>query len=250
MSTPTPDDGNRAPFAGQQPDQPATPWPQYGQQAAPDQSGSAYGQQAAPEQSGSANGQQAVPAAYAAPPQLPSRVPGVLCIVLGLVLMIIVAPVVFFSTAVSSITDEFSNAAAGVQRLSNGGGVTLESQDGYFLQVVPPDTATACSLTDSGGQSYAMQKQDSSGSLFSAEGLRPGSYTVECAGASDTATFIGLPFSGDILQNSARSSLIWSTVVGVAGVGVLVLGIVLVVRTNKRRRDIQVDIMMSGIQRQ
>ena len=237
MSTPTPDDGNRAPFAGQQPDQPATPWPQYGQQAAPEQSGSAYGQQA-------------VPAAYAAPPQLPSRAPGVLCIVLGLVLMIIVAPVVFFSTAVSSITDEFSNAASGVQRLSNGGGVTLESQDGYFLQVVPPDTATACSLTDSGGQSYAMQKQDSSGSLFSAEGLRPGSYTVECAGASDTATFIGLPFSGDILQNSARSSLIWSTVVGVTGVGVLILGIVLVARANKRRRDIQVDIMMSGIQRQ
>ena len=237
MSTPTPDDGNRAPFAGQQPDQPATPWPQYGQQAAPDQSGSAYGQQA-------------VPAAYAAPPQLPSRAPGVLCIVLGLVLMIIVAPVVFFSTAVSSITDEFSNAASGVQRLSNGGGVTLESQDGYFLQVVPPDTATACSLTDSGGQSYAMQKQDSSGSLFSAEGLRPGSYTVECAGASDTATFIGLPFSGDILQNSARSSLIWSTVVGVTGVGVLILGIVLVVRANKQRRDIQVDIMMSGVQRQ
>lgn len=233
MSTPTPDDGNQAPSAGQ----PATPWPQYGQQAAPEQSGSAYGQQA-------------VPAAYAPPPQLPSRVPGVLCIVLGLVLMIIVAPVVFFSTAVSSITDEFSNAASGVQRLSNGGGVTLESQDGYFLQVVPPDTATACSLTDSGGQSYAMQKQDSSGSLFSAEGLRPGSYTVECAGAPDTATFIGLPFSGDILQSSARSSLIWSTVVGVAGVGVLILGIVLVVRTNKRRRDIQVDIMMSGIQRQ
>ena len=237
MSTPTPDDGNRAPFAGQQPDQPATPWPQYGQQAAP-------------EQSGSANGQQAVPAAYAAPPQLPSRAPGVLCIVLGLVLMIIIAPVVFFSTAVSSITDEFSNAASGVQRLSNGGGVTLESQDGYFLQVVPPDTATACSLTDSGGQSYAMQKQDSSGSLFSAEGLRPGSYTVECAGASDTATFIGLPFSGDILQNSARSSLIWSTVVGVTGVGVLILGIVLVARANKRRHDIQVDIMMSGVQRQ
>ena len=237
MSTPTPDDGNRAPFAGQQPDQPATPWPQYGQQAAPEQSGSAYGQQAAP-------------AAYPAPPQLPSRAPGVLCIVLGLVLMIIIAPVVFFSTAVSSITDEFSNAASGVQRLSNGGGVTLESQDGYFLQVVPPDTATACSLTDSGGQSYAMQKQDSSGSLFSAEGLRPGSYTVECAGASDTATFIGLPFSGDILQNSARSSLIWSTVVGVTGVGVLILGIVLVARANKRRGDIQVDIMMSGVQRQ
>lgn len=236
MSTPAPDDGNQAPSAGQ-PGQPATPWPQYGQQAAPEQSGSAYGQQA-------------VPAAYAAPPQLPSRAPGVLCIVLGLVLMIIVAPVVFFSTAVSSITDEFSNAASGVQRLSNGGGVTLESQDGYFLQVVPPDTATACSLTDSGGQSYAMQKQDSSGSLFSAEGLRPGSYTVECAGASDTATFIGLPFSGDILQNSARSSLIWSTVVGVTGVGVLILGIVLVVRANKRRRDIQVDIMMSGVQRQ
>ena len=87
MSTPTPDDGNQAPSAGQ-PGQPATPWPQYGQQAAPEQSGSAYGQQA-------------VPAAYAAPPQLPSRAPGVLCIVLGLVLMIIIAPVVFFSTAVS-----------------------------------------------------------------------------------------------------------------------------------------------------
>ena len=68
MSTPAPDDGNKAPFAGQQPDQPATPWPQYGQQAAPEQSGSAYGQQAAP-------------AAYAAPPQLPSRVPGVLSLI-------------------------------------------------------------------------------------------------------------------------------------------------------------------------
>ncbi|RRR34396.1 hypothetical protein EHS14_03355 [Schaalia georgiae] len=233
MSTPTPDDGNQAPLAGQQPD---TPWPQYGQQAAPEQYESAYGQQAAP-------------VAYA-PPRLPSRAPGVLCIVLGLVLMIILAPVVFFSTAVSSISDEITNAAAGVQRLSNGGGVTLESQDGYFLQVVPPDTATACALTDSGGQSHAMQKQDSAGSAFAAEGLQPGSYTVECAGVSDTATFVGVPFSGEILQNTARNSLIWSTVVGVVGVGVLILGIVLVVRTNKRRRSIQVDIMMSGIQRQ
>ena len=223
MSTPTPDDGNQAPSAGQQPGQPATPWPQYGQQA--------------------------VPAAYAAPPQLPSRVPGVLCIVLGVVLMIVVAPVVFFSTAVSSITDEFSNAAAGVQRLSNGGDVALESQDGYFLQVVPPDTATACSLTDSAGQSHAMQKRDGTGSLFSAEGLARGSYTIECTGVSDTATFIGVPFSGGVLESSARNSLIWSTVVGVTGVGVLVLGIVLVVRANKRRRDIQVDIMMSGVQR-
>ena len=234
MSTPTPDDGNQAPSAGQHPDQPATPWPQYGQQAAPEQSGPAYGRQAAP----------------AAPPQLPSRAPGVLCIVLGLVLMIIIAPVVFFSTAVSSITDEFSNAAAGAQRLSNGGSVSLDSQDGYYLQVIPPETATACSLTDSSGQSHPMQNRDGSGGLFSAEGLRSGSYTVECAGASDTATFVGVPFSADVLHSSARNSLIWSTVVGVTGVGVLIVGIVLVTRANKRRRDIQVDIMMSGIQHQ
>jgi len=77
-----------------------------------------------------------------------------------------------------------------------------------------------------------------------------GSYTIECTGVSDTATFIGVPFSGGVLESSARNSLIWSTVVGVTGVGVLILGIVLVARANKRRRDIQVDIMMSGIQRQ
>ena len=59
-----------------------------------------------------------------------------------------------------------------------------------------------------------------------------------------------MPFSGGVLESSARNSLIWSTVVGVTGVGVLILGIVLVARANKRRRDIQVDIMMSGIQRQ
>lgn len=234
MSTPTPDDGNQAPSAAQQPDQPATPWPQYGQQAVPEQSGPAYGRQAAP----------------AAAPQLPSRAPGVLCIVLGLVLMIIIAPVVFFSTAVSSITDEFSNAAAGAQRLSNGASIALDSQDGYYLQVIPPETATACSLTDSSGQSHPMQNRDGSGGLFSAEGLRSGSYTVECAGASDTATFVGVPFSADVLHSSARNSLIWSTVVGVTGVGVLIVGIVLLTRANKRRRDIQVDIMMSGIQHQ
>jgi len=100
------------------------------------------------------------------------------------------------------------------------------------------------------GQSHAMQKRDGTGSLFSAEGLKRGSYTIECTGVSDTATFIGVPFSGGVLESSARNSLIWSTVVGVTGVGVLILGIVLVVRTNKRRRDIQVDIMMSGVQRQ
>ena len=48
-------------------------------------------------------------------------------------------------------------------------------------------------------------------------------------------------------SKSGTNGLIWSTVVGVGGTIIMIIGIVLVVKANGRRREIQQQAMMSAI---
>ena len=52
--------------------------------------------------------------------------------------------------------------------------------------------------------------------------------------------------AGDITKSSTNG-LIWSTVVGVSGTIIMIVGIVLVVKANGRRREIRQQAMMSAI---
>ena len=52
--------------------------------------------------------------------------------------------------------------------------------------------------------------------------------------------------AGDITKSSTNG-LIWSSVIGVSGTIIMIIGIVLVVKANGRRREIRQQAMMSAI---
>ena len=56
-----------------------------------------------------------------------------------------------------------------------------------------------------------------------------------------------MDFSAGDVTKSGTNGLIWSTVVGVGGTVIMIIGIVLVVKANGRRREIQQQAMMSAI---
>ena len=70
---------------------------------------------------------------------------------------------------------------------------------------------------------------------------------MRCDGLDSGAKLMGLNMSGADVMASTGSAMIWSTVIGVSGIVVLIVGIVLVVRANGKRRAIQQQAMMSAI---
>ena len=102
-------------------------------------------------------------------------------------------------------------------------------------------------LIKDGNKGWDMKQLDGSSQVYYRDGLAEGTYTIRCEGLGDDATITGLPVSAEDLISSTGGALIWSTVVGVSGTIIMIIGIVLVVKTNGRRREIQQQAMMSAI---
>ena len=211
-----------------------TPWPQYGQDGA---NGAMPAQGAYP---GAGYGGPAVMPTM----KLPSRAPGTIMIVVGVLMMLIVAPIVFFVLMFQGASSLGENMANGTV-VRNGGTVEVGSNGSYTVSL--SEAATECMLIKDGNKGWDMKQLDGSSQVYYRDGLEEGTYTIRCAGLGDDATITGLPVSGEDLISSTGGALIWSTVVGVGGTVIMIIGIVLVVKANGRRREIQQQAMMSAI---
>ena len=214
-----------------------TPWPQYGENA----------QTAAPQgYSGAAYG-----GGYAGPtavvmPDMPSRAPGVVTLVIGVLLMIIVAPIVLIMTmgmGITSAAESVGNEAI----LRNGDSVTVTSEGQYTLMIGEAG-ATSCSLVDSSGVSHRMQSYDDQNNLYTASNLSSGTYKIDCDLVTSGTDIFG--FNGnaeDAVIQMFVMPFVWATVVGVIGLILLIVGIVLLVKANGKRRRLVQQTMMSAI---
>ena len=159
-------------------------------------------------------------------------------------MMLIVAPIVFFVLmfqGASSMTENMANGAV----VRNGGTVEVGSNGSYTVSL--SEAATECMLIKDGNKGWDMKQLDGSSQVYYRDGLAEGTYTIRCEGLGDDATITGLPVSAEDLISSTGGALIWSTVVGVSGTIIMIIGIVLVVKANGRRREIQQQAMMSAI---
>ena len=73
-----------------------------------------------------------------------------------------------------------------------------------------------------------------------------GTYTVRCEGVDQKASLSGMSMSPNDFTNTVGNSFLWSTVVGVSGVVLLIVGIVLVVRAGSKHKELQQQAMMSA----
>lgn len=213
--------------------------PSVGEQGAPISSVSPSGApQGSPWAHGGTAAPQGVPGAptVAGPAKLPSRVGPVLTGIGGVLLMLIVAPVVFIVTAFSGMN--LSSMINSAQEVASGDTVTVDSSGGLIVSAHPD--VYSCSVTPSaGGEAVPLSRLDSASGAWSVFGLAPGDYTLSCvgeAGLGQLAAFSGV--SPDDITDGAISGLTWGSVVGLIGLVVLVVGIVWLVKVNRRRRAI------------
>lgn len=214
------------------PGEQGTPWPQYGQEGT------------MPAQGGYPGAAYAGPAVMP-PMNLPSRAPGAIMIVVGLLMMLIIAPVIFAVIAISGINTELPEDANTAQ-ISNGGTVEV-GQNGQYTILFSEGEASACTMTNTDGDVYDMHTFAGANNYYTATDLPAGTYRIDCEGLPSGAQIMGMDVSAGDITKSSTNGLIWSTVVGVSGTIIMIIGIVLVVKANGRRREIRQQAMMSAI---
>lgn len=214
------------------PGEQGTPWPQYGQD------------NTMPAQGGYPGAAYAGPAVMP-PMNLPSRAPGTIMIVLGLLMMLIIAPVIFAVVAVSGLNTEAPEDVNAVS-ITNGGTVEVGA-NGQYTILLGDAEATSCTMTDTDGDVYDMHSFAAINNYYTATDLPAGTYRIDCEGLPAGADIAGMDASAGDITKSSTNGLIWSSVVGVSGTIIMIIGIVLVVKANGRRREIRQQAMMSAI---
>lgn len=214
------------------PGEQGTPWPQYGQD------------NTMPAQGGYPGAAYAGPAVMP-PMNLPSRAPGTIMIVLGLLMMLIIAPVIFAVVAISGLNTEAPEDVNAVS-ITNGGTVEVGA-NGQYTILLGDAEATSCTMTDTDGDVYDMHSFAGINNYYTATDLPAGTYRIDCEGLPAGADIAGMDASAGDITKSSTNGLIWSSVVGVSGTIIMIIGIVLVVKANGRRREIRQQAMMSAI---
>ena len=214
------------------PGEQGTPWPQYGQD------------NTMPTQGGYPGAAYAGPAVMP-PMNLPSRAPGTIMIVLGLLMMLIIAPVIFAVVAFSGLNTETPEDVNAVS-ITNGGTVEVGA-NGQYTILLGDAEATSCTMTDTDGDVYDMHSFAGINNYYTATDLPAGTYRIDCEGLPAGADIAGMDASAGDITKSSTNGLIWSSVVGVSGTIIMIIGIVLVVKANGRRREIRQQAMMSAI---
>ena len=214
------------------PGEQGTPWPQYGQDGT------------MPAQGGYPGAAYAGPAVMP-PMNLPSRAPGTIMIVLGLLMMLIIAPVIFAVVVVSGLNTEAPEDVNAVS-ITNGGTVDVGA-NGQYTILLGDVEATSCTMTDTDGDVYDMHSFAGINNYYTATDLPAGTYRIDCEGLPAGADIAGMDASAGDITKSSTNGLIWSSVVGVSGTIIMIIGIVLVVKANGRRRELRQQAMMSAI---
>lgn len=186
--------------------------------------------------------------------QLPGRGWPVTLIVLGVVMMIIIAPVTAIVSVTSSIVDSDSfqqlrSSAISAQLKRSDTKAVVDGNGSYMVMMIGDHSGGKCELIPAnGGDPIQASAQNAtkagavnSSEVFVFENLDAGDYKIACTdknGPVETGV-VGMSSAQqrEILSSFA-SGLLIPTIVGIAGLIILIIGIVWLVRVNRRRREV------------
>ena len=183
--------------------------------------------------------------------QLPGRGGSIAMIVIGVVMMLVIAPVAFFmSVAVGALQSLDTSSFEPVQ---NGGSVEVGSTgvvtvvysndmsgsdgassglDGQVGTVTP-----SCTLVGQNDTYPLVPVGDGEGAM--ASDVPAGTYTLKCENADGQGILVfGGEFFDDVISSFGPSMII-SAIVGFAGLALLIWGIVKLAGVNRERRAIE-----------
>lgn len=239
----TPPEG-AAPGASQPAPQYGQPAPQYGQPA-PNYGAPAYGQQSPPPYG--------APPAYGAPGTYPGQRPprragAIISIVVGALLMI-GAPIAGLIIGALMALGGFSGLSdmAEIDTVRDGSTVRLEAnrERAVFVEASSGDRMH-CAVTDPAGQpvnvtTYHLGAPDGSGTALTGVTFRTttaGDYTIDCdlPASANGPIMVSDPLNLDDFAG-AGVVIIIGFLIGLAGLVLLIIGIVWLVRVNRRIRE-------------
>jgi len=163
-------------------------------------------------------------------PKMPGRGAGITTLVLGIVLMLFIAPAVFFGMMIYGVSQTGANSIHG-GTTNNGDSVTVTASGDFTVQV-RVDTDPACSLVDSSGAMYSLRPSADADDTYTASGVPAGPYRIYCAGLSNDSSFYAVNSTPDAVTKTFVVPFVWGSVVGVTGLICLIVGIVLLVKVN------------------
>lgn len=201
--------------------------PQYG--AAP----SGYGAQAASSGPQPYGSPYAAPGAYQPPRPLPGRGGPIASIVIGIVVALLIAPISLFLGVLGGLN--IDSMMKSMTEVTSGQTVTVDRSGAYLVATQSTDVYS-CSLTGAGGE-HAMESVGT-GSFF-ASNLQPGDYALACRGEGPMRLMGLTGLSADQVTNAGLAGLAWGTSIGLLGVILSIIGIVWLVRVNRRRNAIR-----------
>ena len=208
------------------------------------------GQQGAVPTNGTPYPGAATPQGYGAPaavvmPKLPGRGGAITTLVLGVALMVIIAPIVFFATMIAGLAGTEGNEVNG-GTTANGSVVTVTA-DGVFMVRGDADKDPSCSLIGADDKSYELEPYAGNEGVYLVEHVPAGSYVLQCDGIASGAKISAFNASPEVVAKVFGMPFVWGTVVGVTGLIVLIVGIVLLVKVNGKRRRITQEAMLGAV---
>ena len=178
----------------------------------------------APRAGGSAPQGYGAPAPVAAP-TLPGRGRAVTTLILGVVLMVVIAPIVTFVMMFAALAGTEGGSIKGGTTANDS--VVTVTADGHFMVRGDADKNPSCSLIGA-NVSYELE----------------GSYRLDCTAIPSTDSIVAYNATPEVVRDTFTMPFLWGSIVGVVGVIVLIVGIVLLVKVNGKRRLIMREAMM------
>ena len=191
----------------------------------------------------------AAPQGYGAPapvvmPKLPGRGGAITTLVLGVVLMVIIAPIVFTAMIFVGVAGTDGNAGKGGTTPNDS--IVTVTADGKFT-VTADGADPECFLMDAGGTLYQLTPYKDNEGVYTASGIPAGQYKLQCERIASSATVVAFNASPEVMTQAFVMPFVWGTVVGVAGLVVTIIGVVLLVKVNGKRRRIMQEAMMAAV---
>lgn len=184
-----------------------------------------------------------------APLNMPGRGGPIAMIVGGLVTMLIVAPIVFLVVVGLSVGSQFANTFNDGTRLDVVNGADVNVSGGFFGVVIYPSSSDArCELKGPQG-TIDLPVEDNAGddssSVFMTQDVADGQYLLTCSNVPQGASAVAIDASmvGDFMGGFGYG-FIAGSVVGIIGLGLLIWGIVRLVKVNRRRAEVQMNTLM------
>ena len=149
------------------------------------------------------------------------------------------------ATMIAGVAGTGSNSVQG-GATANGSVVTVTA-DGDFTVMASSSKDPACSLVGADNKSYKLEPYAGSGNTYVASGVPAGSYQLKCDGIASTEKINAFNALPEVIAKVFAMPFLWGTIVGVVGLIVLIVGIVLLVKVNGKRRRITQEALMSAL---